>query len=210
MLHPGRPIMPWSRCTRLLGLVLVVVVRAASAQDANHWTDQFGNRARLLGGAVVGSAGDLSAIYYNPGALANADRPEIAVSADAVEYTTTTLHGGLAPDQSVSSTRFTWLPSFFGGYIRFDRLGASRLAYCFLARTDLETRLEEHATIAGSPILPGIDSSALSLGLHQRITEYWFGLTWSRSRRRKAAAAGSCSSIRSPRVSSPWLRRLTL
>jgi hypothetical protein len=39
----------------------------ATAQDSQWWTNQYGNRARLLGGAVIGSARDLSAVYYNPG-----------------------------------------------------------------------------------------------------------------------------------------------
>ena len=36
----------------------------AAAQDNHYWTTQFGNRARLLGGAVVGSATDLSALIF--------------------------------------------------------------------------------------------------------------------------------------------------
>ena len=44
---------------RIIGVcvcvALVTVVAApATAQDAHYWTDQFGNRALLLGGAVVG------------------------------------------------------------------------------------------------------------------------------------------------------------
>ena len=41
----------------------------AAAQDSHYWTEQFGNRAYLLSGAVVGDPADLSAVYYNPGGL---------------------------------------------------------------------------------------------------------------------------------------------
>ena len=45
------------------------------AQDANYWTNQYGTRSTLLGGAVVGSVLDLSGTYYNPGGLGLIDKP---------------------------------------------------------------------------------------------------------------------------------------
>ena len=41
-----------------------------SAQDAQYWTNQYGTRADLLGGVVVGSIADLSSTFYTPGMLA--------------------------------------------------------------------------------------------------------------------------------------------
>ena len=59
----------------------------APAQDAHYWTDQFGNRARLLGGAVVGSVRDLSATYYNPGSLALVPTAELLLAGNVLSYT---------------------------------------------------------------------------------------------------------------------------
>jgi hypothetical protein len=42
----------------------------ARAQDAHYGSIQNGSQATLLGGAVVANDPDLSAAYYNPGALA--------------------------------------------------------------------------------------------------------------------------------------------
>ena len=39
-------------------------------QDAHYWNIQYGTSSTLLGGAVIGSVSDLSATYYNPGAVA--------------------------------------------------------------------------------------------------------------------------------------------
>ena len=45
-------------------------IKDVSAQDTHYWTQQYGTQGELLLGTVVGSLIDLSAMYYNPGALA--------------------------------------------------------------------------------------------------------------------------------------------
>ena len=42
----------------------------ARGQDSHYWSEQYGTRAALLGGPMIGSVRDLSATYYNPGATA--------------------------------------------------------------------------------------------------------------------------------------------
>ncbi|HJN91846.1 MAG TPA: long-chain fatty acid transport protein, partial [Dehalococcoidia bacterium] len=59
-----------SRLAVAVVLCCLAAPDTAAAQDSNYWTIQYGNRARLLGGSAVGSASDLSAVYYNPGRLA--------------------------------------------------------------------------------------------------------------------------------------------
>ncbi|MFQ5582925.1 MAG: long-chain fatty acid transport protein, partial [Calditrichia bacterium] len=56
------------QCILLIKILFILTV-CLSAQDANYWTNQYGARANLLGGAVVGSVVDLSGTFYNPGAL---------------------------------------------------------------------------------------------------------------------------------------------
>jgi hypothetical protein len=65
-----------------------------SAQDAHYWTLQYGPKSSLLGGAVIGSVNDVSATFYNPGALALAEDLAFAVSADVFEFSSVTLEGG--------------------------------------------------------------------------------------------------------------------
>ncbi len=60
---------------RIFGLVaasaviLLAGLHSARGQDTQYWNLQYGTRSTLLGGAVIGSVSDLSATYYNPGAL---------------------------------------------------------------------------------------------------------------------------------------------
>jgi hypothetical protein len=63
---------------------------AAQAQDAHYWNDQYGTRAKLVGGLVVGSLVDLSATFYNPGAIAAVEAPRLIVGTDAWEIVSIT------------------------------------------------------------------------------------------------------------------------
>ena len=54
------------------------------AQDTHYWNSQYGPHAMLLGGTIVGSVKDMSATYYNPGALGYIENPELLVSANVL------------------------------------------------------------------------------------------------------------------------------
>src|SRR4029453_18692120 len=71
----------------LLALLPWLFPSAARGQDSQYWTLQYGPVAELLGGGVVGSTRDLSATYYNPGALALARDPSVLASVHSFEAT---------------------------------------------------------------------------------------------------------------------------
>ncbi len=50
--------------TALSAGCILLVPAGAKAQDAHYWTAQFGPRASLLGGAVIGSISDVSGTFY--------------------------------------------------------------------------------------------------------------------------------------------------
>ena len=129
---------------KLVVLVLLVTIgftAVASAQDAHYWTDQFGNRARLLGGAVVGSARDLSATYYNPGGLALVPTAEILLAGNVLNYTRYDAITG-PQQQKLSSSTFGLSPSLFAGEVPSNVVGNNRVAYSFLTRQETDFRLQ--------------------------------------------------------------------
>ena len=71
----------------LAALVVCLLPWPARAQDSQYWTLQYGPVAELLGGVVVGSTRDLSATYYNPGALALARDPSVLASVRSFQAT---------------------------------------------------------------------------------------------------------------------------
>src|SRR5512135_703452 len=73
-------------------VALVVVVSSLSLaslarpQDSHYWTNQYGSRATLLGGAVIGSVLDLSGTYYNPGGMSLVEKPHTIMAANVFQY----------------------------------------------------------------------------------------------------------------------------
>jgi hypothetical protein len=159
-----------------------LLASVASAQDNHYWTSQFGNRARLLGGAVVGSATDVSAIYYNPGALALVPKPELLLSGTVFQYETVGIANALGPGEDLTDGRFALVPSLFAGELQLDALGENRVGYAFLTRQDAEFRVNERADITdllqGS--FPTVSFASSGVQFETRLREYWFGGSWSR------------------------------
>lgn len=165
-----------------LGLMMIPAVALAgqaAAQDTHYWTEQYGNRARLLGGAMIGSASDLSSVFYNPGRFALAVDPELLIAGNVVEYSSTKL-GNPSDDKDLASTRFSLSPSLFAGELRFGWLGKSKLAFSFLTRNFSEFRAEGRLanTSPGIAGRPDVEFLSAALRADQRLSEYWGGITW--------------------------------
>jgi hypothetical protein len=147
------------------------------AQDSHYWTNQFGNRARLLGGAVFGSTDDLSSVYYNPGSLALVDRSAILVSGSVFEITNIRVKNTVAnKEASFWDARVS--PSLFAGEIGSKEKGQNRFAYSFLTRYSGKLRVDSLATTDSGDFLPELDFVGAEFRLDNDLNEYWFGGTY--------------------------------
>ncbi|MCL7981343.1 MAG: hypothetical protein M8862_02370 [marine benthic group bacterium] len=167
-----------------LSAVLAVTLAAGpvGAQDAQYWTNDYGNRARLLGGAMVGSASDLSAVYYNPGRLALLEEPEAFLSGFVFNYDHLRAENSITPGDELTSSRFDAVAALIAGELRLGFLGDSHLAYSFMNRHGFDIRLKEEV-IYENPDLPGLPDVELlagNLGFETKLSEYWAGLTWAK------------------------------
>jgi len=154
----------------------------ARAQDAQYWTNDYGNRARLLGGAMVGSASDLSAVYYNPGRLALLESAGAFLTGYVFNYDHLSLTNPAAPEDGVTSSRLDAIAALIAGELRFGFLGDSRLAYSFMNRHDFEIRLNEEVILEAPDLVeaPDLELLAGNLGYETRLSEYWAGFTWAK------------------------------
>jgi hypothetical protein len=177
---PNRP-----RALRYVGLLALLLYGTAggvaSAQDAQYWTNQFGNRARLLGGAVIGSSTDLSAVYYCPGALALIENPELVLSANVFQYTRYAVQVADGDDVDLTDDHFTTAPALVAGEIRFGFLGDTRFGYSVLTRYKSEIRLAGARIVPDPPDSTGLSYFAGDTGNEQKLAETWVGFTLARA-----------------------------
>ena len=156
--------------------------RTAHAQDSHYWTNQFGDRATLLGGAVVGSAVDLSAVYYNPGALSLVEDPSLIAATKVFEWAQLTAEGAGARAVKIGDDRLGLAPGYFAGLLPFQFLGNDKLAYAMFTRYSFDAALRSVGTGTEDvlPVPPGTEDFYASLEFSGRLNETWIGATWSR------------------------------
>jgi hypothetical protein len=166
-------------------LVMVTLLGGAfdtlAAQDSHYWTYQFGDRATLLGGTVVGGVVDLSAVYYNPGVLSLLDQPGVFAATKTFEMTRIGALAEPGQELELGEDRLGVAPSFFAGLVPFGFLGKHRLGYSLFTRQQFRARI--NGTELGRddlvPSLPGDEDLLASLRLDAELAETWGGLTWS-------------------------------
>jgi len=172
------------RTLRLLALVAAAcfcLVPLAHPQDSHYWTNQYGTRATLLGGAVIGSVLDLSGTYYNPGGMSLIKDPQTLMAAKVIQYPHASLVGNGRESVPFNSTNLGPAPSLIAGTFKFRGLGKHWFGYSYLSRQDVKLGLSVSSTGTRDilPGVPGREQYATQFRLEEKISEPWFGLTWS-------------------------------
>jgi len=162
-----------------LGLAaLLALAPRAVAQDSHYWSIQYGAVAQLLGGQVIGGVPDLSATFYNPGALALQNESNYLLSTESLQREVISLNAppGLEIVDTSSST-FGAAPSLLAGVLPRWLGKETRLAWSFLTRQKLDLGLGQRLT---DPLSSPWEHSAAEIYFDQSLAESWGGLTISR------------------------------
>jgi hypothetical protein len=170
-------------CLILIVLFVIGSVAPLSAQDTHYWNDQYGPKSMLLGGSVVGSVHDMSATYYNPGALGYVKQPELLLSANVYRASFLTVQDGAGKGFDLETTDLNPLPNLLAGAFRWKWLGDNKLAYSFLTRYRFNAelrggRVNRQDVLAWSP---GEEDFAGGLLRNKNANEVWAGLTFARA-----------------------------
>jgi hypothetical protein len=166
---------PTPKAAVLSAAAALMLPSPAGAQDANYWSIAYGPVAQLVGGQVIGSSRDLSATYYNPGALGMQERIPFLLSTESFQLETVSSEPtGSFELFDVSSSRFGTAPSLVAGVLPRWFGEDTRLAWSFLTRQELKMRLGERLL---DPIADPTLSSVAESYVDQNMTENWGGLT---------------------------------
>jgi hypothetical protein len=162
---------------RLASALLTALTLAplAAAQDAHYWTYGYGPIGQLTEGTLVGGVSDLSAVFYNPGALALLEKPRFVVGLTSVELANIDVPGAAGEGLNVDQLVFDIVPSMVAGH-GGGHEGADHFAFAFLSRHDSDWDLG-YSDVRVSGTQP--DARAGFGRVRQRLVEYWVGGTWS-------------------------------
>jgi hypothetical protein len=159
---------------------LMSIAGESRAQDAHYWTEQFGPRASLLGGAVTGSVADISGTYYNPGSLALAEDLPFAITANVFDYETIRLEDGAGRGVDLSTNRSGLRPSLVAGTITTTLFGGDVLAYSLLPRARSSYDVNAEIIASGGEVPPELDLEHL-VGVARvdgEFNDVWGGLSY--------------------------------
>ena len=148
------------------------------AQDTQYWAKQYGTYGELLGGTVVGGVSDLSATYYNPGSMAFTTDSALILTTYSLQAYSITMNDAFGTDSKLSYSSIKASPGIFA--IRLPKwLGEEQIAISYITRYDFIFEAQElnSTPYSGSQV----SSSANEASVFESLSEYWPGVTWSKS-----------------------------
>lgn len=125
----------------------------------NYWSQQFGSRSSLMGGAVVGGVQDNSALFYNPAGIAYIDSNYLNVSANAYGMDWVNLKNGAGKEVDLNSLRILIYPQFISGLIKFKFIPKLHMAYGLLTRYRSDQKMHADHTIDNYQVIPGVPAN---------------------------------------------------
>lgn len=146
----------------------------ARAQDTHYWSIQYGPVGQLVGGQLIGGVDDLSATFYNPGALALRNESSYLLSTESVQWESVSTDSPGFAVFDASSSHFGAAPSLLAGVLPHWLGQDTHLAWSFLTRQRLDVRLGQRVD---DSLPPPWARSATEAYFDQDATESWAGLT---------------------------------
>jgi len=156
-------------------ITIILICSSLYAQDSHYWNLQYGTKSTLLGGAVIGSVSDLSATYYNPGAITLFSEPQLILSAKVYQYETIKIVDGAGVGKDLDYSSISPAPTFAAFNIGFDSTSDNKLAFSILTRQtmnfEFETRRVNNTVAEDEIIASGFSKT-------EKFDEMWFGFTF--------------------------------
>lgn len=111
-------------------------------QDNHYWSNQFGARSALLGGALTAEGGDNSAIFYNPGGLAFVKNSSVSLVGNMFRADLLKVENGAGSNLDLKHKALDAIPSFANGVIKIKKLPVA-LTYGILNRTKTKMNMTQ-------------------------------------------------------------------
>ena len=156
-------------------IFLIGTIPQLMGQDTHYWTNQYGARAALLGGAVIAGSDDNSAVYYNPANLAFIQESTVSLNTSVYRYSDLYWGNGAGTDVNLHSQRISLYQQMISGLLTKHPEQRHRIGFNILTRQhvniDMAQRHEGQYEL--STAQDGLESYMGSVELNNNITETW-------------------------------------
>ncbi|MCX6245917.1 MAG: hypothetical protein NTU98_14580 [Bacteroidetes bacterium] len=163
---------------RILIIISLVLTLAGTAvsQDDHYWSQQFGAVSSSMGGAVVAGVRDNSAIFYNPGAQAFIDNPNLSVDANLYRLDRILIKNGAGDNVNLNSSQMSIYPQIVSGLINIFHVPRLRLGYAILTRNYNNVLMNTRFTNRDLAHNPDPNSEFIgAFDYANQLNEQWFG-----------------------------------
>lgn len=149
----------------------------ASSQDFHHWSEHFGARASLLGGAATSGLGDNATVYYNPAAMSFVKDPSLSISVNAYRIRHLKMDNALGDGLDLKGTQLATAPNLIAGIVEIGKKKKLRLGYGVISRRNFTAKYDYLHTgnYEISSATAGDETFIGSYGLFHSLSEYWGG-----------------------------------
>ena len=161
----------------LITLFFLGFLQYSTAQDYHHWSEHFGARASLLGGAATAGLGDYATVYYNPAAMSFVENPSLSISVNAYRVRHLKLENALGKGLDLKRTQLSVAPNLIAGIVELGKKKKLRLGYGVISRRNFTAKYD-YLHVSNYEILAataGDETFIGSYNLFHSLTEYWGG-----------------------------------
>lgn len=159
----------------LLFLFCFAILTQIQAQDTHYWTNQFGARASLLGGAVIAGLDDNSAVYYNPANLAFIKQSTVSLNTSVYKYTDLYIGNGGGTNVDLNSQRISLYQQMISGLLTKNPEKNWRLGFNILSRQHVNIDMtQRHEMVYElNPNQAGPENYIGNVELRNNLNETW-------------------------------------
>ncbi|SFT39112.1 hypothetical protein SAMN04489724_0550 [Algoriphagus locisalis] len=161
------------RKTSFLFFLILGIAFTLQAQDTHHWSNQFGTRAALLGGAVLTDTVDNAGVFYNPGNLGYLDTTSLSINANLYGLENITIENALGQRADFKGIQFNTIPLLISGSIQTK--SDWNVSYGLLTPVSFNfngvARIEGQYELASEDISPGQEDLVSESGIITKVQE---------------------------------------
>lgn len=162
-------------------LLLLSVFSVVKAQDYHHWSEHFGARASLLGGAATAGLGDNATAYYNAAAMTYVEDPSLSISVNAYRIRMLKIKNALGDGLDLEENGFSMMPNLIAGILELENHKRIRFGYTVITRRAINQKFDflHEADDELLPQFAGPERWVNSYNLQHQLMEYWAGVSLS-------------------------------